>query len=532
MTESRPRPRVLVADPIADEGVALLRQGADVDVRTGLAPEELREALTGYEALVVRSGVRVTAEAIANAGRLQVIARAGAGVDNVDLEAATERGIVVVNAPRGNTIAAAEHAFALLIALARHIPRADRSLRGGEWRRRAFMGAELRGHTLGLVGFGPIGSEMARRALAFEMDVIVHDPFVPVERVRALGAEPVDMDELYARSDFISVHTPLTASTRGMIAREQFAAMKDGVRLVNAARGGIVDEADLLDAVRSGKVAGAALDVFSAEPPGALPLFEEERIIVTPHLAGSTAEAQERIAIDIAGQVLDVLAGRPPRYPVNAPLVPPETLELVGPYLAVAELLGTVATQLLSGQLTTIALAFFGEIAEHDVTPLKAFAIRGLLRPISVQNVNLVNATSIAEARGWTIEERLRASHEEFHNLIELRVGSSEAEVAISGTVSHSRPIILRINDLDIDLVPEAGGYLLVCENEDRPGMIGSLGAILGARDINISAMRVGRSSPRGNALMVLMLDEEPAPADLAAIAAIEGIASARLVRL
>ena len=532
MTDAPPRPRVLIADPIADEGITLLREGADVDVRTGLSPDELREALAGYEGLVVRSEAKVTADALSNAGRLQVIARAGTGVDNVDLEAATERGIVVVNAPRGNTIAAAEHAFALLMSLSRHIPRADRSLRGGEWKRREFMGAELRGHTLGLVGFGPIGSEMARRALAFEMNVIAHDPFVPVERVRALGADPVELDQLYAESDFISVHTPLTATTRGMIGREQFAAMRDGVRLVNAARGGIIDEADLLAAVRSGKVAGAALDVFTSEPPGEHPLFEEERIIVTPHLAGSTVEAQERIAIDIAEQVLDVFAGRPPRYPVNAPLVPPETLEVVGPYLAVAELLGTVATQLLSGQLTTIDLAFFGEIAEHDVTPLKAFAIRGLLRPISEQNVNLVNATSIAEARGWAIDERLRASHEAFHNLIELRVGSSDAEVTISGTASHSRPCIVRINDLDIDLVPEPGGYLLVCENEDRPGMIGRLGTLLGGRDINISAMRVGRSTPRGRALMVLMLDDAPDAADLDLIAAVEGIASVRLVRL
>ncbi len=526
------RPRVLVADPIAAEGVALLETGADVDVRTGLTPAELREAIGGYDALVVRSEAKVTAEVLAPADRLQIIARAGTGVDNVDLEAATARGVVVVNAPRGNTIAAAEHAFALLMALARHIPRADRSLRGGEWQRRAFMGAELRGRTLGLVGFGPIGSEMARRALAFEMRVVAHDPFVPEERMRALGAEPAALDWLYAESDFISVHTPLTASTRGMIAREQFAAMRDGVRLINAARGGIIDESDLLAAVRSGKVAGAALDVFSTEPPGELPLFGEERIIVTPHLAGSTAEAQERIATDIAEQVLDVLAGRPPRYPVNAPLVPPETLEIVGPYLAVAELLGTVATQLLRGHLTSIDLAFFGEIAEHDVTPLKAFAIRGLLRPISEQNVNLVNATNIAEARGWTIDERLRASHEAFHNLIELRVGSSAAEVTVSGTAHHSRPNIVRINDLDIDLMPEPGGFLLVCENEDRPGMIGKLGTLLGGLDINISAMRVGRRSPRGRALMVLILDDEPDAAALDLIASVEGIASVRLVRL
>ena len=529
MTE---RPSVLVADPIAEEGVALLRRDADVEVRTGLAPDELREALRGRDALVVRSGVRVTAETLAEADRLQVIARAGTGVDNVDLDAATARGVVVVNAPRGNTIAAAEHAFALLLSLARHIPRADRSLRAGEWRRRAFMGAELRGRTLGLVGFGPIGSEMARRALAFEMRAVAHDPFVPAERVRALGAEPVDLDRLYAESDFISVHTPLTAGTRGMIGRDQIAAMKDGVRLVNAARGGIIDEDALLEGVRSGKVAGAALDVFTAEPPGDLPLLAEERIIVTPHLAGSTAEAQERIAVDVAEQVLDVLAGRPPRYPVNAPLVPPETLEIVGPYLAVAELLGTVATQLLRGQMTSIELAFFGEIAEHDVTPLKAFAIRGLLGPISDQNVNLVNATSIAEARGWSIDERLRASHEEFHNLIELRVGSSEARVTVSGTAHHARPAIVRVNGYDIDLAPEPGGVLLVCENEDRPGMIGKLGTLLGEIDVNVSAMRVGRRDPREHALMALALDEEPDAAALARIAAVEGIADVRLVRL
>ena len=529
MTE---RPKVLVADPIAGEGVALLRRDAEVEVRTGLAPDELREALRGCDALVVRSGVRVTADTLADADRLQVIARAGTGVDNVDLDAATARGVVVVNAPRGNTIAAAEHAFALLLSLARHIPRADRSLRGGEWRRRAFMGAELRGRTLGLVGFGPIGSEMARRALAFEMRAVTHDPFVPAERVRALGVEPVALDRLYAESDFISVHTPLTPATRGMIGREQIAAMKDGVRLVNAARGGIIDEDALLEGVRSGKVAGAALDVFATEPPGDLPLLAEERIIVTPHLAGSTAEAQERIAVDVAEQVLDVLAGRPPRYPVNAPLVPPETLEVVGPYLAVAELLGTVATQLLRGQLTTIELAFFGEIAEHDVTPLKAFAVRGLLGPISDQNVNLVNAASIAAARGWSIDEHLRASHEEFHNLIELRVGGAEARVTVSGTAHHARPGIVRIDGFDIDLTPEPGGFLLVCENEDRPGMIGKLGTLLGGLDINISAMRVGRREAHTRALMVLALDEEPDVAALDLIAAVDGIASARLVRL
>ena len=402
------RPRVLVADKIADEGVRLLERGAHVDVRTGLPPEELTAAIGDYEGLVVRSETKVTADVIAAANKLAVVARAGTGVDNIDMPAATDRGIVVVNAPRGNTIAAAEHAFALLLALARHIPQADRSMRRGEWKRSQFMGAEVRGRTLGLIGFGAIASEVGRRALGFEMRVIAHDPFVPAERARSMGVELVELPQLYAESDFISIHTPMTAATRGMVGREQFAQMKNGVRLVNAARGGLIDENDLLEAVRSGKVAGAALDVFTSEPPSDTSLIEEDRIVVTPHLAGSTTEAQERIAADIADQVLDVLAGKPARYAVNAPMLAPETLEVLGPFMPVAEMLGVVATQLVTGQLTTIEIDYYGEIAEHDVTPLKASVIRGLLRPISEQNVNLVNATRIAES-AWLGDRRAAA---------------------------------------------------------------------------------------------------------------------------
>jgi len=335
------RPRILIADPVAPEGIELLRGIGEVEVHTGQSPEQLVATIGQYDALVVRSETKVTRPIIEAAGKLQVIGRAGVGVDNIDLSAATERGVIVVNAPQGNTIAAAEHTIALLMALARHIPQADASMRNGNWDRKTYVGTEVRGKTLGVVGLGPIGSEVARRGLGLDMRVLANDPYVAEERVRALGAEPADMEMLLAESDFITVHVPMTAATRGMIASEQFARMKTGVRVLNVARGGIIDELALAAAVKSGKVAGAAIDVFSEEPISPQnPLLGDPRIIITPHLGASTAEAQERVAVDVAEQIVDVLSGRPARYAVNAPMLAPEALKVVGPYMAVAELLG------------------------------------------------------------------------------------------------------------------------------------------------------------------------------------------------
>jgi len=525
------RPRILVADPVAEEGVDLLRSVGEVDVRTGLPAEKLLASIGAYDALVVRSETKVTRQVIQAGKKLQVIGRAGVGVDNIDLDAATERGVVVVNAPQGNTVAAAEHSVALIMALARHLPQADASLRAGEWNRKQFVGTEIRGKVLGIIGLGKIGSEVARRAVAMEMRVLAHDPFVPEERARALGAESVEFERLVKESDFITVHPPLTAATAGMIGREELAMMKDGVRLINVARGGIIDETALAEAVKRGKVAGAAIDVFTREPPGENPLLDDPRIIITPHLGASTAEAQERVALDVAEQIVDILSGRPARYAVNAPLLATEALQVVGPYMGVAEVVGSIATQLLIGNLTSIEIDYYGEIAEHDVTPLRASVIRGLLRPISEENVNIVNASHIAHSRGWNIEERLRPSHEVFVSLIHVKVRTSESEVTVGGTVEHGQPDIVILNGLDVDLIPEAGGCLLVCDNEDRPGMIGKIGSLLGELDINIRAMQVGRREKRGRALMLIAVDEGPTDEQLGDIEAIDGIYNVRLVR-
>lgn len=530
MPENR-RPRILIADPVAPEGIEMLRAAGDVDVHTGLAADALIGIIGNYDALVVRSETKVTRPVIEAATRMQVIGRAGVGVDNIDLEAATARGVIVVNAPQGNTIAAAEHTLALLMALARHVPQSDASMRSGKWDRKNYLGTEIRGKTLGIIGLGKIGSEVARRAVAMEMRVLAHDPFVPVERVRALGVESVDFEQLILLSDFITVHPPLTASTQGMIGGAELARMKDGVRLINVARGGIIDEAALAAAVASGKVAGAAIDVFTAEPPKDNPLIGDPRIIVTPHLGASTAEAQERVAVDVAEQIVEVLAGKPARYAVNAPMLAPETLKVIQPYMAAAELLGSVATQLVTGKLESIEIEYYGEIAEHDITPLRASVIRGLLRPISEENVNMVNANLVAQSRGWNIEERKRTSHDTFLNLIHVKVGTSESEVTVGGTVEHGHPNIVIINGLDMDLVPEPGTFLLACDNEDRPGMIGRVGTLLGGWDINIQSMQVGRRGRRGRALMAIAVDESPTPEQLDAIEAIDGIYNVRLVR-
>lgn len=525
------RPRILIADPVAPEGIELLRSAGDVDVNTGLAPDALIDIIGNYDALVVRSETKVTRPVLEAATRMQVVGRAGVGVDNIDLDAATERGVIVVNAPQGNTVAAAEHTVALLMALARHVAQADASMRAGKWDRKTYIGTEIRGKTLGIIGLGKIGSEVARRAVAMEMRVLAHDPFVPVERVRALGVESADFEQLIMLSDFISVHPPLTAATQGIIGEAEMARMKDGVRLINVARGGIIDEAALAAAVASGKVGGAAIDVFTAEPPVDNPLLGDPRIIVTPHLGASTAEAQERVAVDVAEQIVEVFGGKPARYAVNAPMLAPETLQVIQPYMAVAEMLGSVATQLVTGKLESIEIEYYGEIAEHDITPLRASVIRGLLRPISEENVNIVNANLVAQSRGWDIEERKRTSHDTFLNLVHVKVGTSEAEVTVGGTVEHGHPNIVIINGLDMDLVPEHGTFLLACDNEDRPGMIGRVGTLLGGWDINIQSMQVGRRGRRGRALMVIAVDESPTPEQLAAIEAIDGIYNVRLVR-
>jgi len=522
--------KVLIADRIAAEGIEILRAHAEVDVKTGLSRDELVSIIGDYDALMVRSDTKVTQEIIEAGKKLQAIGRAGVGVDNIDIEAATSRGIVVVNAPTGNTVSAAEHAVAMLLAIARRIPQANAVLKSGEWRRQDFVGVEVRNKTLGILGLGKVGTEVARRAKGLEMRIIAHDPFVSVEYASALGAELVSFDELLRESDFITVHTPITQATRGVIGAKELAEVKSTVRFINCARGGIIDEQALFEAAEAGKIAGAAIDVFSTEPVTDSILFKSDKIVVTPHLGASTAEAQTQVAIDAAEQVTSVLTGQTPRYAVNAPFIPPETLTEVGPFVAVCQHIGRLLTQIAEGQMSTIAIKYEGDIANHDVTVLKAAIIGGLLQASSEERITLVNANLVAQRRGLKIKEQKDAVCENYGNLVTVEVDTSAGTTMVAGTIMHSEPHIVRINDYWVDLAPS--GYFILSDHKDRPGLIGDVGTALGKSDINISSMQVGRLEPRGRALMLLSLDEPISEEQQQQLLAIPDIYAIKLVKL
>jgi D-3-phosphoglycerate dehydrogenase len=521
--------KVLVTDPISQDGIAALARCAQVDVKLGIPADELISIIGEYDALVVRSETKVTAPVIEAAKRLQVIGRAGAGVDNIDIEAATRRGIIVVNAPLGNTTSAAEHAIALMLSLSRYIPQANAALKAGKWERQRFLGVEVRGKTLGIVGLGQIGSEVARRARGLDMHVIACDPFVSEERAQSLIVEMVSLEELLQRSDYIAIHTALTPQTRGLIGEKELRLVKPCVRIINVARGGIVDEEALYNAVEEGRVAGAAVDVFSKEPAQDNILFKSDRIIVTPHLGASTAEAQERVALDVADQIAAVFRGEPPAYAVNAPLLPPETMAIIGPYVNVAIMTASLATQLSAGQLSTVEVEYLGEIADHDVTPLKAAVIKGLLQPISEENVTIVNANLVAEHRGLRISERKGAYEGIFSNLLQVRAATKDGLTTVSGTMGHDGPHIVQINEFWVDVSPGAR-HLLICNNVDRPGMIGTVGMILAKHNVNINSMRV--AGERGKAMMVLGLDSAPSDEVVQELTTVPDIFSVRRARI
>ncbi|MGD0116278.1 MAG: phosphoglycerate dehydrogenase [Dehalococcoidia bacterium] len=521
--------KVLVTDPISQDGIAALQRCAQVDVKLGIPADELISVIGEYDALVVRSETKVTAAVIDAAKRLQVIGRAGAGVDNIDLDAATRRGIIVVNAPLGNTISAAEHAIALMLALSRYIPQANAALKAGKWERQRFMGVEVRGKTLGIIGLGQIGSEVAKRARGLDMHVMACDPFVSEERAQALIVEMVSLEELLQRADYIAIHTALTPQTRGLIGEKELRLVKPSLRIINVARGGIVDEEALYNAVEEGRVAGAAVDVFSKEPAQDNILFKSDRIIVTPHLGASTAEAQDRVAVDVADQIAAVFRGEPPAYSVNAPLLAPETMAIIGPYVNVAVMTASLATQLSAGQLSTVEVEYLGEIADYDVTPLKAAVIKGLLEPISEENVTIVNANLVAEHRGLRISERKGAYEGIFSNLVQVRAATNDGVTTVSGTMGHDGPHIVQINEFWVDVAPGAG-HLLICMNVDRPGMIGTVGMILAKHDVNINSMRV--AGERGQAMMVLGLDSAPSDEVMQELTTVPDIFSVRRARI
>jgi D-3-phosphoglycerate dehydrogenase len=516
--------KVLVAEPLAPTGIELLRQHHEVDERIGLSPEEYRAILPEYDALLVRSQVKVDAAMIAAGTRLSVIGRAGVGVDNVDLDAATRAGITVVNAPTGNTIAAAEHTIALMFALARKIAAADASVRRGEWKRSAFTGVELRGKVLGIVGLGKIGGAIADRARAMEMTVLGSDPYVTVEAAANHGIELVPFDELLDRSDVVTLHVPKTKATAGMVGAAQLARMKPTAFLLNVARGGVVDEAALAAALADGTIAGAGIDVYSSEPPAAdNPLLVAPNTVLTPHLGASTAEAQVAVAEEASQQVLEVLDGRPARYAVNAPLLTPETARAIAPYLPLAETLGRFFAQFSRGGAQTVTLEVAGELAEHDVTPLQAAVLRGLLQDATNERVNLVNASMLAKIRGITIVERRTPDAGPFATLVTISGDTANGtRRTVAGTLANGEPRFVRLDDYWLDVAPAP--WMLISTHTDRPGMIGQVGSLLGAADVNISAMHLGRSAPRSDAVMFLALDDPVPPETEAAIRAIDGV--------
>ena len=522
--------RVLVAESVAREGIELLAAEHEVDERLGCTSEELAALVPDYDALIVRSQVQVDAELIAAGPRLVVIGRAGVGVDNVDLEAATRAGITVVNAPTGNTIAAAEHTLALLYGVARRTAAADASMRRGEWQRSVFAGIELRGRTLGIVGLGKIGQAIAVRARAMEMVVLGVDPFVTAEQAANHGVELVDFDTLLARADVVTVHVPLTRQTRGLLGREALARLRPGAIILNVARGGIVDEAALAEALASGHIAGAGIDVFESEPPTESPLLGAPNTLLTPHLGASTAEAQVLVAEEVAAQVLDVLAGRSARHAVNAPLLTPETARAIAPYLPLAETLGRFFAQFSRGGVRTLTLEIAGELAEHDASPLTAAVLRGMLESTTEERVNLVNAGALAKARGITVVERKTPDAGAFAAQLTVSSDGPKGPVLVAGTVAGGEPRITRIGEYRLDLAP--ADVMLISRHHDRPGMVGRIGAMLGEADVNISAMHLGRTRPREDALMILALDEDVPAAVADAIRELDAVIELWTIRL
>jgi D-3-phosphoglycerate dehydrogenase len=522
--------KVLAADAIDPQGIKFLQEhGIDVHVNAGLSAPELEALIPEYEALVVRSQTKVT-QAVLEAGkRLQVVGRAGVGVDNIDVETATRCGILVVNAPTANIVAAAEHTWALLLAMARHVPQAHRSLKDGEWSRAKFTGTQLRGKALGIIGMGKVGSLVAKRAQAFDMRVLANDPFVSAQHAESLDVELVSKEELLAQADFLTIHVPMTASTKKLLGDDELKKVKPGMRIINAARGGIIDEQALYEAVEDGRVAGAAVDVFSEEPAHNSPLLKSDRIIVTPHLGASTVEAQTEVSIEVAEQVLSVLRGLPAQHAVNAPMVLPEAQVLLGPFVDLGTLIAKVATQLAEGQLQSVVVTYSGEIAQHDTQFLRASVIRGLLEPISDERVNVLNADLIASQRGMKIDEVLEETPETYRNLLTVQLTTASGTTTVAGTAVFGQSHIVQVDDYRLDITAGDGSMLLI-ENQDHPGVIGIVGTITGKADVNISFMEVGRLERRGRAIMAVGTDEPMGEAAIASLLEVPGILTVRQV--
>lgn len=501
--------KVLISDPLSEDGIQPLREAdnLEVDIKTDLSADELADVIGEYDALLVRSQTKVTRDIISKASKLKIIGRAGVGVDNIDLSAATEYGIIVVNAPDGNTNSAAEHTIAMLMSLARKIPQAYAALKEGKWDRKTHVGVELKGKTLGVIGMGRIGQEVAYRAKGQRMKVIAYDPFLTKERADKLGVDYGSVEDVVVASDFITVHTPLIKETKHMINKDAFEKMKDGVRIVNCARGGIIDEDALYQAIKSGKVAGAALDVFEEEPATDHRLLELPEVIATPHLGASTVEAQENVAIDVSHDVVRYLTEGVVRNPVNLPSVPKDVLNKIEPYFHLSEKLGTFLTHVTEGTAEEINITYSGELTELEVAPLTRNTIKGLLKRHLGDHVNDVNASYLAEKRGIHVNESRTTSTKGFTNLLKVEVKTKHGTRTVAGTLLNGLGArIVQVDNYSVDVVPE--GYLVFISHNDRPGVIGKVGNAFAKNDINIASMQVGRSDVGGNAMMIISVDK------------------------
>ena len=502
--------KILITDSIAAEGVEILRQHADVDIRQGLKPEQLSSIIGDYDALIVRSQTKVASDIIDAAGKLQVIGRAGVGVDNIDVDAATRRGIIVINSPEGNIVSTAEHTIAMLLALARRIPQANSLLHAGVWSRE-FKGSEIRNKILGIIGLGRVGTEVAEMAKGLRMDVIAYDPMISESRAERLGVRLVELETLLTTSDFITIHVPLNVSTKGLLGRSQLRLVKPTAMLVNCARGNIVDEEALYDALNQGRLAGAAVDVFSQEPAQDNILLKSDKVITTPHLAASTIEAEASASIDIAEQVVAVLTGHPASSPVNAPMISTEAMSVLGPYVQVGTTIGRVAVQLLEGHPESLTIRYQGDIAKEDTNPIKVAVLAGLLETLTEERVNMVNADIIASSRGLSVTEQKESTCENYANMVTVGVNTKSGSTLVAGSSLRGKTHLTRVSDYWLEIEP-SGSYMLFTEHKDRPGMIGAVGTIIGNADINISQMQVSRGIQRGGGAMMVLCLDEPLP--------------------
>lgn len=523
--------KVLVSDPIAQAGIDILAQVAQVDVNTGLSEEELIQIIPEYDALMIRSGTKVTAGVIEAGTQLKIIGRAGVGVDNVDVPAATRKGIVVVNSPEGNTIAAAEHALAMMLSLSRHIPDANQSVREKKWDRKRYVGTEVYKKTLGVVGLGKIGSHVATVARAMGMKLLAFDPFISKERAKELGCQLVDLDLLFRESDYITLHIPKTPETANLINEKTIGTMKPNARIINCARGGVIDEDALAKALADNKIAGAALDVFAEEPLGESSLRELTNVVLTPHLGASTAEAQVNVALDVAEQIRDVLLGLPARSAVNIPGLNANVMEKMRPYLQLAETLGNMVGQVAGGRIEKLNVTLQGDLAEKDAKPMVVAALKGLLSPALRERVNYVNAEIEAKERGIRVIETKDASTRDYAGAIHLEAIGSLGEHSVNGALMSDGEIrITNINGFPINVPPS--NYMLFTLHRDVPGIIGRIGTLLGSFNVNIASMQVGRKIVRGDAVMVLSIDDPLPEGVLNEITQVDGIRDAYVVKL